>query len=128
MTKKIIGTSKLVELPIGKFASVNGSIVYRFEPYNTNLPWYTDPATGIFIVEVHNHLPMIDAYNGYEPEKDPGTFGYYCDPIDKPEKKHVDNAICMLKKAMAKKEINGLTYVDNYVTLKEYLKPICPVS
>ncbi len=120
MTKKTIGTTKLVDLKIGQFASVNGSIVYRYKPYDDGL--YIGE-NGTFIIEEHNHLPMIDAYRGYEVGRDTDNYGFYCDVIDRPEKKHVDNAICILKKEMREGKLNGLTYVDNYVTLKGYLKP-----
>lgn len=125
MTKKILETTRLTDLPVGKFASINGNIVYRYAPSNTgreDYPFLELP--GIYKIEDHGHLPMLASFGAYESvDKDLATYGYYCDVIDKPEKKHVDNAICILKKSMKDKKLNGLTYVDNYVTLKRYIKP-----
>src|SRR5579863_6307840 len=114
VSKKIIGTSKLVDLPIGHFADVNGNIVYRYQRDNGAVMYWFPP--GIYVIEKHGHQQMQEAYRGYGVEKHPGIEdrGYFCDPIEKPHKKHVDQAINLLKKAMKDKQINGLTYVDNY--------------
>lgn len=104
------------DLPIGKFADMNGSVVYRYQnPTPNNMTWFP----GVWFIENHNHLPLHEAASGKD-EK--GQHAYLVEPYDIPAKKHVDQAINLLKKAVKDKQVNGLTYLDNYVTLKEYLK------
>lgn len=119
MTKKIIGASKLTDLQVGHFASVNGNIVYRYKRDDNKEQYWFPP--GIFVVEKHGHLPMQDAYRAYETGKDPDQHGYFCDVINLPDRKHVDQAINLLKKEVKEKHLNGLDYLENYTTLMTYI-------
>ncbi len=121
MSKKIIGTTKLSELPVGHFASVNGSIVYRFasETKFNDIYWFPP---GIMVVEKHGHLVMGDAYRAYGTGKDPDERGYYCDEIVQPVKKHCDNAIAMIRKMMDEKKLDGLSYVEHIYRLRCYIR------
>lgn len=110
MKKNLI---KTIDLKVGQFADLNGSIVYRYKPENS-----TGWIPGIWIIEKHNHLSVYDAlrYLG-----ETGEYYYMVEPIEIPDKKHIDNTICLLKKAMKANELDGLTYVDNLSNLKDYL-------
>lgn len=121
MAKPLIGTVKLKELQVGKFANVNGTIVYRYMTDDKKNTYWFPP--GIFIIEKHNHLNMGDAYRTYS---DVGTnqadYGYWCDPIEVPYRFHVDQALNLLQKENREKKLNGLVYVENYETLKSYIR------
>jgi len=108
---------RTIDLKIGQFADMNGSVIYRYQPSTIGTGGWMP---GVWFIENHNHLPIYDAPSGTD---DAGQHCWMVVPIANPDKKHVDQAINMLKKAMKDKQLNGLTYVDNYVTLKGYLKP-----
>jgi hypothetical protein len=117
MTKQQVGTTKLSELPIGWFASVNGTVIYRHGNYDgITVSW---PWDKIYTIEKHKSRSIADAFHFID---DLGFVDFMCETIAVPEKKHVDQAINLLTKDVKEGKINGLTYVDNYVMLKEYLK------
>jgi hypothetical protein len=97
---------------------MNGSVVYRYQPASIGSGGWMP---GIWFIENHNHLPIYDAPTTLDKN---GQHTYMVVPYDVPEKKHVDHAINLLKKAMKDKQLDGLMYVDNYVTLKGYLEEI----
>lgn len=120
MTKKIIGTTKLTELSVGRFASINGNIVYKYKQFDSNTNYWFPP--GVLLVEKHGHLVMLDAYRGYGTGKSVDEYGYFCDPIEHPNKKHCDNVIAMARKMMKENTLDGLSYVDILYTMKHYIK------
>lgn len=120
MAKKLIGTLKLADLLVGHFASVNGNIVYRYEKEDKRENYWFPP--GIFVIEKHGHLPMHDAYREYISGTPKDQYGYYYDVIDVPDRKHVDQAINLLKKKVTEKQLNGLVYLENYTTLMSYIE------
>ena len=105
---------RIEDLSPGKFAKMNGSVVYRFKPV-TQAYWLD----GVWIVEKHNHLSTWDVPERLEED---GQNHFYVIPIETPQKKHVDNALLMLKDALKHKQIDNLSYVENWNTLKNYLK------
>jgi len=107
---------KTTDLKIGQFADMNGSVIYRYQPSSIGRGSWLP---GIWFIENHNHLPIYDAPTVISED---GQYTYMVVPYSNPENKHVAQAINLLKKAMRDKELDGLTYVDNYVTLKGYLK------
>ncbi len=121
MGKKLIGTLRLKDLPVGHFASINGNIVYRYRLDDERESYWFPPS--VLIVEKHGHLDMGDAYRGYDGgTAEPSKYGYYCDPIEHPDKKHCDNVIAMIRKMVKEDKINGLAYVESLSTTKHYIQ------
>jgi hypothetical protein len=111
------GLIRIHELPVGKFGSVNGHIVYRITPHvKDNQTWLP----GLLFVEHHNHLTLCDAYKTDETVS--GNWVFMVEQIDFPEKKHCDNAIAMIRKLGKEGKIDGLSYLDHLCTLKSYIK------
>lgn len=111
MKKNLI---KLTDLKVGQFGDLNGTIVYRFKP-DDRTGWLP----GVWIIEKHNHLSVYDAMGKLSED---GRYSYMVELVEVPDKKHADNAICLLKKAMRNKELDGLTYLDNLSNLKDCIK------
>lgn len=111
------GLIKVSDLPIGKFGSINGNIVYRIEaPTQNNMTWLP----GLLFVEKHNHLTI---YDGMREDTNVGAgWSHMCELIEHPDKKHCDGAIAMIRKLAKDNKIDGLSYVDHLSTLKQYIK------
>lgn len=116
------GKIPVSDLKVGNFANVNGSIIYRFDIASSRNFWYD--LTGCFTIEKHNHKVMGDWWVslGDDTESRRSTYSYMVELIEKPKKKHVDNAIAMLKKDAKEHRVTGLQYLENYTILKDYLK------
>jgi len=103
-------------LPVGKFADQNGSVIYKYKSVTNN-------SDGYWLIERHNHKSMHTKYVPIEnPKGGYITWAYIVTPIDKPEKKHIDQAICLLRKASKEGFIDGLCFLENLTTLKELLR------
>jgi hypothetical protein len=113
---KTAGKIPLSELPVGKFANLNGSIVYRYESVIIKGSGWIP---GCWLIEKHNHLTPYDELICIEGESD---WQYYVTQIEKPEKKHLDNAIAHLKDDCKKGLISGLLYLEHLTRLKELLR------
>jgi hypothetical protein len=107
------------DLPIGTFADMNGFTIYRYQSkdcVSLRETWMP----GVWIIEARLDRSIFHA--PYVIDAD-GQWEYMAIPCGKPAKKHVDQAINLLGRAAENGKINSLTYLDNYVTLKGYLKP-----
>lgn len=113
------GKIPLCELPIGKFADLNGSVIYRYESVTKDSGWIP----GCWLIEKHNHLtPYDELVNVAEENKYPWNWQYFVKPIDNPKKKHIDNAIAILRDSSKKGLISGLCYLEHINSLKELLR------
>ena len=104
------------DLKVGQFAERNKNIIYRFKPKNIS-GGYPDWLNGIYHIDRNPEIPLWHSTNGWTAREE------YCNLINNPEKKHVDNAIRMLKDDLKKGGIDNLSYVENLSILKNYLKP-----
>jgi hypothetical protein len=121
----------LNNLEVGQFAERNKSVIYRYRntiPIITTL-WLFEK-NGLFIVERSPEVPIwqdtpkdnIDNAMVTSSKRDTSTCNIFY--IEKPKKKHVDNAIKMLKDALKDKNIDNLTYIENLNILRNYLKTV----
>jgi hypothetical protein len=108
------GLIKVRDLPVGKFGSINGHIIYRYIAYSKDKQTWLP---GLLFIEHHNHLDIYDAATEVDNE-----WQYLCEVVEFPEKKHCDNAIAMIRKLGKEGKIDGLAYVDHFSTLKQYIK------
>lgn len=108
------GLIPVKELPVGKFGSINGHIVYRHSPAQPDRQTWLP---GILFVEHHNHTAIYDGATTINNE-----WTYLVEPIDKPNKKHCDNAIDQIRKLGRDGRIDGLAYVDHMYSLKQHIK------
>lgn len=112
------------DLKVGQFAERNESIVYRYQKSQIQLYPFAD---GLFIVQqspefrIWQNTPRETIAEKLAPT---GQIGHDANGIEVPQKKHVDNAIKMLKDYLNRGQIDNLTYVENYHILKNYLKPV----
>ena len=116
---KIAGKISASKLQVGKFAELNGSIIYRFDSVIINYAGSFCP--GFWMIEKHNHLTPYDELFLLDKEH-PGDWQYFVKQIDKPEKKHIDNAIAILKDNSEKGLISGLLFLEHLIRLKELLR------
>ena len=96
-------------LKAGTFVKCNGSTLYIFRSITTYME-YPSLYDGIFIVERHPERTLnwtnLETYRS----------------ITRPKKKHVDNAIKLLKDHFKFKIIDNLSYIESLSILKNYNK------
>src|SRR5690348_14671402 len=106
------GSLAIEKLQLGMFAEMNGSIVYKYNNKINHMAWFPEC---IWVIEKHGHKPIYEARIENEDKNVPSYWTYFVNPVEIPKKKHIDNAICILKKAAKEKKIDGLSYLENYL-------------
>ena len=111
-----VGKIPACDLPVGKFADLNGSIIYRFESVTTKGGW--GYLNGCWMIEQHNHKTPYDEMI----QVGEGDWEYFVKPIDNPSKKHIDNTIAILRKTSKDGLLSGLCFLEHLTALKELLR------